>query len=171
MYNKNEVSGSRVLKLLLIVIISKLSQNHLSMFTCWKLRQHLLSVWLLDRLKAALLHPVFFWPGNFFLSIFRCRFNDHVPRTTSGWHREDAISGNLLKCSLCDLEAACFYRSGTWPAGNWNSPWLDTSVQCEVWRSAHAAPTCSPVEKTSKSSVGIWSTTRYDMMISESLMQ
>lgn len=56
----------------------------------------------------------------------------------------------------------CLDRSGTWPVGNWNSPWLDTSAQCVVWRSAVAAPTCSPVEKTSKSSVGIWSTTRYD---------
>lgn len=105
-----------------------------------------------------------------FFSICSCSFCDNVLPVTSRWHCGDTISGNLLKCSQYDWKAVCLDRSGTWPVGNWNSPWLDTSVPCVVWRSAVAAPTCSPVEKTSKSSVGIWNTTRYDVVMRGRLM-
>lgn len=84
----------------------------------------------------------------------------------SRWHRVETISRNVQWWSWYDLKAMCPDRSGTWPAENWNCLWPDTSARCVVWQWVTAALICSPVEKTSRSNAGIWSTTRLAIQIS-----
>ena len=53
------------------------------------------------------------------------------------------------------------YRYLTWPVVSWSCLWRATWARCGAWRSASGSRTSSPVARTSRSSAGTSSTTRY----------